>query len=350
MKKTVFLCLVFIVAVGIFAMGCQSDTSAPEPEVDISESVEEPIELKLSIDLPEGTDFAIAANKMAENIADRTNGQCLITVHAGGTLCSHAELFSMMKSGAIEMGESPIEYQADADLRFMALQLPFLFNSIEANYKSIHLFNENLFNDILAEKFNVMPIASFSTGVHQYYGTDDPVEVLDDWKGKLVWTANPLSANTISALGASPVSLEFWDGYPSLQKGTVDAAVNIIPLAVLLFQWYDSIHYITICNLFGSSSNIYINLDIFNEMPEDMQTILLDEAKKLEEEMQAIYAEHQVVVPEELKDFGVTVYQLPDDERARWIEATQSVREDYFSQLDPADVEIIMDCVAQANE
>jgi len=353
-KRVAFFTLAVIMAMVIIATGCQSDTSSPESSPESSEPAEsesfEPIELKLSIDLPEGTDFANAAYKMAENVADRTDGRYIINVHAGGTLCSHAELFNMMESGAVEMGESPIEYQADADRRFMAIQLPFLFNSIEANYKFTQLIHENLFNDILAEKFNVMPIASFSTGVHQYYGTNAAVQTLDDWKGKLIWTANPLSANAAAALGGSPVSLEFWDGYPSLQKGTVDAAINIIPFAVLTFEWYDSIKYITVCNLFGSSSNIYINLDVFNAMPEDVQMVFLEEAEKLEEEMQAIYAGHQVNALEELINYGVTVYQLPEDERARWIEATEPVYEDYFGQLDPADIEIIMDCAAQANE
>jgi len=44
-------------------------------------------------------------------------------------------------------------------------------------------------------------------------------------------------------LGASPVSQEFWYGYPALQKGTVDAGVSVIPFAVLAFQWYDAIRF-----------------------------------------------------------------------------------------------------------
>ena len=347
MKKNTFLCLAFILAMTLMLAGCQTGASTPE---DLPPESSEPIELKLSIDLPEGTDIATAAGKMAENIAERTNGQYIVTVYAGGTLTSQSQLFSMLSAGAIEMGESPIEYQADADMRFTAVQLPFLFNSIEANYKFIQLINEKLFNDILAEKFNVMPIASFSSGIQEYCGTDEAVQTLDDWKGKLIWTANPMAASTASALGGSPVSLEFWDGYPALQKGTVDAGISLLPLGVLIFQWYDAIQNITVANIFGSTSNIYINLDVFNSMPEDIQEIFLDEAKKLELEMQAIHAEYHVKVLEELQDLGVTVYVLPEDERARWIEATESVREEYFNQLDPADAQIIKDCAAQANE
>lgn len=356
MKKVVSLTLAITMIISIIITGCQTNTTGSDssasstPNTASAPEQNTPVELKLSIDLPENTDIAIAAEKMAANVAERTGGQYTIKVYAGGTLCSQAQLFSMLSSGAVEMGESPIEYQADADVRFTAVQLPFLFSNIEANYKFVKLINENLFNDILAEKFNVMPIASFSTGLQGYCGTDKAVQTLEDWKGKLLWTANPMAANTAKALGGAPVSLEFWDGYPALQKGTVDAGISMIPFAVLTFKWYDAIHNITVANIFGSSSNVYISLDVFNNMPQDVQQIFLDEGQKLEDEMQALYGDYEISVLNDLQEYGVNVYQLPDEERARWIEATESVREDFFAQLDPADAQIIKDCAAQANQ
>ncbi len=348
MKRIAYVALALILTMSlVFAGGCQSKVESGSASPSMPS---EPVEIKLSIDLPETTDLAIACEQMAANIAERTDGMYLVKVYAGGTLCNQTQLFSMMESGAIEMGESPIEYQADADIRFTAVQLPFIFDNIESNYKFNKLINEKLFNDILAEKFKVMPIASFSTGIQEYCGTDQAVKTLDDWKGKLLWTANPMSAATATALEASPVTLEFWDGYPALQKGTVDAGISNIPFGVLSFKWYDAVHHISVANIFGSSSNIYINLDIFNSMPEEIQQIFLDEGQKLETEMQAIYTGYETSVLDDLEELGVEIYRVPADERALWIEATQSVRDDFYSQLDPADAQIIKDCVAEANQ
>ena len=287
---------------------------------------------------------------MAKSIADRTDGRYTVKVFAGGTLCTQAQLFSMLSSGGVEMGESPIEYQADADIRFTAVQMPFAFDNIDANHRFNKLINEKLFNGILKEKFNVMPIATFSTGLQEYCGTDEAVKTLEDWKGKLLWTANPMAAATATALGASPVTLEFWDGYPALQKGTVDAGISCIPFGVLSFKWYDAVHNISVANIFGCSSNIYISLDAFNKMPQDVQQIFLDEGQKLETEMQALYGGLEVSVLAELEKVGVNIYHVPDEERAKWAEATQSVRDEFYAKLSPADAQIVRDCISQANQ
>ena len=313
MKKVVCLVLVLAFLLPFALTGCKKGTpenspsEPPSSTPDAEQPTTEPVELKLSIDLPENTDLAIACQKMADNIAERTNGRYKIKLYCGGTLCSQAQLFSMLSSGGVDMGESPIEYQSDADIRFTAVQLPFSFKDIQANYKFNKLINERLFNKILAEKFNVMPLVTFSTSMHQYCGTKQAVKTLEDWKGKLVWTGNPTAAATATALGASPVNLEFWDGYPALQKGTVDAGISIIPFGVLSFQWYDAIRNISICNITGSSSNIYISLDVFNKMPEDVQQIFLEEGKKLEEEMHALYTGYETSVLEDLEELGVNI-------------------------------------------
>ena len=347
MKKVVYLCMVLILVTSVLLAGCKS---APSGSSGTAAPSGEAVEIKISIDLPPQDPFAVAAEALAATITERTNGQYKVTVYAGGTLTAHGELFDMMKSGAIEMGEAPIEYQAAADIRFSAVQLPFMLDDMAANNIFSNLMNERLYNPILAEKFNVMPLATFTTGMHQYNGTKKAVKTLDDWKGLLLWTANPVAANTATALGASPVNLDFWDGYPALQKGTVDAGICSHPLAVSLFEWYDAVRNITICNIFGSTSNLFISLDVFNAMTPEVQKIFTEECSKFSADMANLFIGIQQESLTALEGEGVAIYQLPADERDKWREATKSVYDDYFSQLDPADVQIIKDCAAEANK
>ena len=112
---------------------------------------------------------------------------------------------------------------------FNIIRVPFML-------KFLKLINKSLFNDIIAKKFNAMPIIAFSAGIFEYSGKKKAVKTLSDWKGLLVWVANPVQANTVQALGASPVNLTFFDGYPALEKGTVDAGVGVNPTGVWNFK------------------------------------------------------------------------------------------------------------------
>jgi len=323
-------------------------TPAPAPAP--PEPPPKPVTLRLASALPPVDIVVGKLQEMADRFNARTNGQYIIEVHAGGSLCSMEETFDMLRAGAIDMAESPIEYQTGDDVRFAAVTLPFLVDSLEANIEFLRLINESLFDDIIAEKFNAMPVIVLSTGIHTYCGATKPVETLEDWSGLLVWVANAAEADTVEALDAAPVPLPFFEGYPAIEKGIVDAGVGVNPTGVWNFHWYEAIRYITVANMFATSGYVYINLDVYDAMPGDIQDILLEECQWCENELQEYltqYAEDALVG---LEDAGVEVYYLPEAERARWIEASQSVIDDFFAQIGEADAQKILDAAEEANQ
>ncbi len=176
------------------------------------------------------------------------------------------------------------------------------------------------------------------------------MKTLEDWEGLLVWVANPAEAQTVEAFGASPVNLPFFDGYPALQKGTVDAGVGLNPTGVWNFQWYDAIRYITIASTFGTSGYIDINLDIWNDMPEDIQNILLEEAQRTENALREFMDQYAQDALAGLEDAGVEIYYLPEDERARWIAASQPVLDAFYEHIGAEDAGKIREAARKANE
>lgn len=309
-----------------------------------------PVVLRLSSGLPPQDIVVVKLQEMAKRFNKGTNGSHIIEVHPGGTLSGFADTFPMLRAGAIEMAESPIEYQSGSDIRFAAVTLPFLVNSLDANIEFLQLINDSLFNKIIAEKFNAMPLIVMSTGIHEYCGTKKPVRTMSDWKGLLVWVANPVEANSIQALSASPVNLSFFDGYPALEKGTVDAGVGVNPTGVWNFKWYEAIRNITVSNMFGTSGYVYINLDAFNNMPKEIQNLLLAESKRCENELRQYLTQYAKDSLIELEKVGVNVYYLPDSERAKWIDATRPVIDKFYSQIGPEDAKKIEDAAKQANK
>jgi TRAP-type C4-dicarboxylate transport system substrate-binding protein len=326
--------------------GCTEEGQQEEEE---EEEPVEPVTLRLASSLPPVDIVVVKLEEMADRFNARQD-EYIIEVYGGGTLCSMEETFGMLRTGAIDMAESPIEYQTGDDVRFAAVTLPFLVDSLEANVEFLRLINESLFNDIIAEKFNAMPVIVMSTGIHTYCGSTEPVETLEDWEGLLVWVANTAEADTVEALGASAVPLPFFDGYPAIETGVVDAGVGLNPTGVWNFGWYEAIRNITVANMFGTSGYVYINLDVYNAMSDDIQDVLLEECQQCENEIQEYLTQYAEDSLGWLEDDGVEVYYLPEAERARWIEASQSVIDDFFAQIGEADAQKILDAAEEANQ
>ena len=353
MKKIVCLALALVMLFALCACGAkeapaaapsQGDAPAAEPA-----KKADTVEFSCALALPEGEYFVTVMQDMGQRLYERTEGRYSIKVYANTSLCTQAELFGMLKSGGVAMGEAPIECQTAADIRFSAVQLPFAFDSIEANARFNKLANERLYNAVIAEKFNAFPLFSVSSGMMQYFGTGDRVETLDQLKGQLLWVANSLSSDTATALGASPVLLEFQDGYPAMQKHTVDGSIAASCLAPYNFHWEDALKTITYCNICASSSNMYMSLDLFNAMPEADQKILLEEAAAVEADLQGYYNEMDDTLEAGLNERGVDTYHLPEAEMQNWKDAVAGVYDDYFAQMDEESAQIIRECIDEAN-
>jgi len=337
--------------ISFVAGGCaeSSPTTAPGATTTTTTPVQA-VTIKLASGLPPVDPVVTKAQELAERFNKRANGSYKIEVYAGGTLATMEEEMEMLRTGAIQMAEFPIEYLSGSDIRFSAVTLPFLINSLEANVEFLKNINESLFSDILATKFNAKPLVAWTTGIHEYCGAKKPVKTLQDWKGLLIWVANPAEAQTVEAFGASPVSLPFFDGYPALQKGTVDAGVGLNPTGVWNFKWYDAIRYITIANTFGTSGYYDINLDTWNSMPKDVQEILLDECQRAENELKTFFSQYAKDAITNLEKEGVQVYRLPEAERAKWIDASKPVTDKFYEQIGATDAQKIKDAARKANQ
>jgi hypothetical protein len=52
----------------------------------------------------------------------------------------------------------------------------------------------------------------------------------------------------------------------------------------------------------------------------------------------------------ECENYGIEIYYLPEAELEIWRQATASVIDDFFAQLEPEDAETIQDAFDEANE
>jgi TRAP-type C4-dicarboxylate transport system substrate-binding protein len=217
------------------------------------------------------------------------------------------------------------------DPRLGLLETPFLFNNNNALSSACKDLLP-LFDKILQEKFNAKGLAMYNTGGLGMW-SQKPIRTLEDMKGLLTASVSPVTSVLIKDLGGSPVTINFFETFESLQKKVVDAAAQSAHGGVV-FAFPDVCKYFTAVYSVPAPAGYSINLDVWKKMPPHIQKILIEETQTAADWM------NKVVVTElaerDLKAFkekGVTPYFLPKAERERWAKQLEPYKRAQLSKF-----------------
>jgi TRAP-type C4-dicarboxylate transport system substrate-binding protein len=310
----------------------------------------EPVVLRLACDRPEGSFDTVLLQQWAANFNERAAGtNYSMEVYAGEALCSMDESLDMVRTGAVDMAFFDLQYASSRDVRLGAMGLPFVLDGPAALSKFSDIIKDTLYNDIMEEEFNQRLLSFQGQDFHTYCG-NEPIHTLEDWAGLIIQTASTTETETVEALGGAPTAMPFMDVVPSLEKSVIDGAVGWNAAAIYLLNAYDVVEYITTAPISGIFATVTINLDVFNDMPSDVKDIMLDEGEIWEAAIFDQFQDLMVTSYASCEDANIDIYDLPADELARWRQATESVVDDFYAQLDAGDVQILKDAFEEANQ
>ena len=118
--------------------------------------------------------------------------------------------------------------------------------------------------------------------------------------------AAPSYGRLLEALGARPVSLPIGEVHDALRDKTIDG-VAWSTIGALDFKWYEVNRYL-MRPTFGVASHLLLmNLDTWNNLPLDLQRLLLEKGAKLE---QKAVTRFKKVAAGEMNDLNVTGMQI----------------------------------------
>jgi len=352
-KKLVFLFMVCVLVIGTLLGSCgEPEETTTATTAPTTEPTTEPVEtkvLRLSHPLPPFDRMVESTIQAAEEFNAIAGDEYKIEVFAGGVLGGMLEVFDMVQVGGLEMCDFAPDYLSEKDLVFGAQGIPFAFKDAEAFTEFLGKIRAEIWNERLEEKYNLKLLSLNLTFPHDGWCGTVPIETLEDWTGKVVWVGGPAEAEAVTALGASPMTLDWGDGYPAIEKGIVDGGTYGLGAAWML-EWSACTYY-TVADFFVSSGGIVMNLDTFNDMPKDLQDSLVEIFKAHEDRMVQFFTyEAPQQAEADLTAGGAEVYHVPADERAKWQEATKDVGESYFSKLDPEIATLIKSIMDEVNQ
>ncbi len=266
-----------------------------------------------------------------DEIKEATNGRVNITSYPGETLVNADEIYGAVVDGRADIGLSCFAYTRGQFPVLEAFELPGII--YESSYAASMTAWEGIKQLNPDEVQDTKLMFVLATGPGDLF-TNSPVNNLEDLQGMRI-RATGLSADSLSLLGAVPDAMSQAEAYEALERGLVQG--NLSPVEVLqAWSHAEVTDYVTYTPfLYNTLFFVTMNQNKWNNLPADLQEIILDINEKFHEEVAAgLWDEQNAGAMETVVDEMEEFITLSDEEAARWIEAVEPMQDDFIAKMD----------------
>ncbi|HEV7370186.1 TRAP transporter substrate-binding protein DctP [Arenibaculum sp.] len=253
--------------------------------------------------------FRKAFEKFVEAVNERGKGKVQIGDIIGPEALPPNQMGSALRGGIVDIIGVPPSYLSNLVPGIEGLSQP----SVElADMRTNGTFDA--LREVLAEKANAYPLAHFGD-VPFHIFSNKPIASVDDLKGMRVRTTNTYRA-FLDAAGAIPVSTARGEIYTALERGVVDAYVNISS-EVKPGGWQEVTKYRVDPGFYASTVLIAINRQTWESLTPEQRAFLEEIGQFTETEISRNLTEGDEAAARELEEGGMEVLTLDETEAAK---------------------------------
>ncbi|PWA11828.1 C4-dicarboxylate ABC transporter substrate-binding protein [Pueribacillus theae] len=329
----------YLFAILLIAAGCGNSQSSTEGEGESGKKVankgnseQEKYVIKFAHVVSASTAKGKAAEKFAEVVSEKTDGQIEVEIYPDSQLGNDREIIEQMQSGTVQMNAPFTGVLPSFVKQFEVFDLPFIFSSTEEAKKAMQGELGEQLNQYLTQQ-GLRGLGYWDGGLKHLTNSVRPIEKPEDMKGLKIRTSqSPLLISQFQALGAGGVSIDFAELYTALQTKTVDGQEN--PLSnIVSKKLYEVQDYLTISSHGYMGYVLMISEDFYQSLPKDLQTAIDEAAKEASEWQWKQAAADEEEYMKVLEDSGIEITELTAENREAFIEATKKVY-DEFKEID----------------
>ncbi|HUV59902.1 MAG TPA: C4-dicarboxylate TRAP transporter substrate-binding protein [Desulfatiglandales bacterium] len=276
------------------------------------------------------------ASWFADEIKKATKGEVEIKIYFSESLAKAGENLHLLKSGAIDMAEmSPAYFPAELPITTAANTIPFGFDNIcegsaigRAFMDEIPAFMEE------SLRHNIRPL--FFHLLNDYFlVTREPVKRLSDMKGKKIRAWGNQMPRLFAAAGGMGVSVFIAEVYETLQRGVADGTI-INTDGCVAYKLYEVAKHITEYPTIwqGPAWGCYINEKVWQKLPPDHKKIFLETAERARKRELTVTYKADTEARKTLKAHGVQFHKMPEEDVAKWKEATPDFRAEWVNKME----------------
>ena len=336
MKKFFALALALIMVLSLVACGGSKKEETKEESTETTETTGAP-EYTILMATNSAADPENPQNvgcaKFEELVEERSGGRIDVEVHGQAALGGAREIVEGVQLGTIHMGDvenGPMDSFVPAAAVW---NLPYLFTSLE----EVHAIQASDIGTGIQEGFEAVGIKhlAYNDGGFRYFtNSKHPITGPADFQGlKIRVMESPIYIGMVESMGGSAVPMAFAELYTGLQQGTVDGQEN--PLDLIYAQSYFEVQdYLSLSEHLYYPRQHIINLDFFNSLPEDLQTIIAEASAEACAYQNEYYVEYTNKMLDTLKEKGM---QVSEFDKAAAQEATSVIWPDYYEMIGSGD-------------
>lgn len=255
------------------------------------------------------------ANFLAKKIEQMSDGQIVIKVYGAGELVPAMECLDAVSTGTAEIAHGASYYwkgKAPA-VQFFA-SIPYGLTAQEMNSWLYAGDGLKLWQEVYAP-FNVIPFPAGNSGVQMGGWFNKDINSVEDLKG-LKMRIPGLGGEVLKRAGGTSVALPGGEIFTALQSGVIDATEWVGPYNDLAFGLYKVAkkYYYPGWQESGSVAETFVNKDIYDALPKELQAVISDAARIANQQMLAEYnANNGKALKTLVEEHGVELKKFPDD-------------------------------------
>ena len=193
-----------------------------------------------------------------------------------------ADALRLIRSGTFDVMSVQIGMASRDDPFFEGVDLIGVSTNMADLRKAVDAYRE-VFDQRLQTKFNAKALTLWPFGPQVFYCNSE-IKSIDDVKGLKVRSFTPSMAALVQHLGATPITLQFSEVYPALQRGVANCGVTS-PTSGNSGKWPEVTSYFLPLSVSGSVQGHFMNLDYWKKFSPDAQAKLMVGFRKMEDQM-----------------------------------------------------------------
>lgn len=278
----------------------------------------------------EGHIMTETAEYFAEQVKRLSSGKVLVEIYSSGQMGDDARCYQAMKMGAMDLYRGNCSSLIGEKKMPMVsvMAMPYLFYSTEHFWEVCSSsLGQEMLNDIQESCHGMKGLTFFDEGARHFFTTKKAITTLNDIQGMKIRTQiSDIMVDTIKALGAEPVPMEYVALYSALAVHTVDGAENP-PISYYYNKFYEVAPYY-LENAHTYTPGVLLISEItWEKLGKEYQNVLLEAAKRAQEYNKGKIQEAEDEVYRAMVDAGVVITELEDP--SRWHLATRLVYDKY---------------------
>lgn len=284
MKKVFLLVFIAVLVCSLLLAGC-APTPAPTPKPTPTPTPTPPaqkITWKYSSNYNTEYYHYPIMKEFAAELSKRSGGRFEMTLHPGGELgYKPNEVLRVLRDNMCPMSDMN-SGSGSGELPMLSVtEMPFLSMSFDDGRKIAKAINVPLTRE-LGKTFGTRILMHITFDPTQIWGTKK-IEKVEDFKGTKIRVYGAVPGEALEACGATPIYMPIADVYTALQRKTFEAAISGY-IGANSYKWQEVCKYgnewfmAVPCALFILASDKAINA-----LPQDLQKILLDLSKEMED-------------------------------------------------------------------